>query len=127
MHLATTSRQSAPPPPHDSTASCDSYPLVSGTNRETDVTNAPTSLERLNYRSADEDRIILNLLQRDINYRDDLIYCWNPDGTMTYNSNSYTAGLLKAASIPSPTFPSLPFSLYVGWTKPVPKTQFDPH
>ena len=76
-----------PPPPHDSTASCDSYPLVSGTNRDTDVTNAPTSLERLNYRSADEDRIILNLLQRDINYRDDLIYCWNPDGTMMYNSN----------------------------------------
>ena len=115
-----------PPPPNDTTISCDSFPLVSDYYRNGDMTEPPTSLERLRYRPANEDELILKLLQLDFNYRDGLQYCWNPNGSTTFNSNSYAAGLLKAASVPLPLFPEIPLSFYVGWTKPVPTSQFDP-
>ena len=116
-----------PPPPNDSTTSCDSYPLVSATNRVGDLNEPATDLERLEYVPMKEDQIILRLLQHDIQYRDDLMYCWSPDGIRTFNSNSYAAGLLNASSIPLPLFPRVPLSFYVGWTHPVPKAQFDAH
>jgi hypothetical protein len=113
-----------PPPPNDSTSDCRSYLLVSDVNRDADVAKAPTAMERLVYDPAHEDELVSRLLQLDAGYRDDLNYCWNPNGSTTFNSNSFAAGLLKAASLPLPLFPSTPLFFHVGWTKPVPKSEF---
>ena len=109
---------------NDSTIDCSSYALVSGVNRSNDVETPATALERLQYDSAIEDQVISRLLELDSNYLDNLVYCWNPDGRTSFNSNSYTAGLLNAASIPLPMFPSTPLFFHVGWTKPVPVPEF---
>jgi len=113
--------------PNDSTIDCDSYPLVSKVNRERDVDAPPTALERLRYDPAKEDELISMLLQLDANYLDDLRYCWHPNGYTTFNSNSYSAGLLHAASVPLPLFPSTTLFFHVGWTEPVPVSKFRSH
>jgi len=48
-----------------------------------------------------------------------------------YNSNSYLHGLLNAAGMPPPVFPTydIPFRLdpsYPGWDHPVPIVEFGP-
>lgn len=66
-------------------------------------------------------------------YGDNLTYECLPenDGTLTYNSNGYAAGLLNAARISHPTlshptFPSQRPAKYPGWWKPVPTVHFGP-
>lgn len=111
----------------DSILSCDSYYLTSDANRLGDVSKTATAFERLRYDPAKEDDLISRMLQLDANYRDDVRYCWNPNGRTTFNSNSYSAGLLRVAGIPPPTFPSMPLLFHVGWGQPLPPSQFQPH
>jgi hypothetical protein len=63
------------------------------------------------------------------NYRtyhnSDIRYAARPNGANSYrNSNSWTAGLIKAAGLPMPTFPN-PVD-YPGWTLPVGDQYFRP-
>lgn len=103
--------------------------LVSDINRYTDVREPPSfPVRRLAVPQEAEDDKIGLLLNRDSNYRDDLPYACLPDipfSDNTYNSNGYAHGLLNAAGIEA----QLPVGggYFVGWTKPVPSSQFDPH
>ena len=110
--------------------------LISGINRANDVNLPPASaeeLELLDYPPFLEDNLIARLLQLNANYNahSPVRYaCFPDEGGLEYNSNSYTAGLLKAAGIRLPWFPLIRvnpttgFVEYPGWTKPVPKDQF---
>jgi hypothetical protein len=109
--------------------------LKAGFNRTRDVQVPPAiPLERLPVSASPlfEDGWITKLLQRQRNYRNDLDYVCPPifpweDG---YNSNSYARGLLEAAGLPLPFFPTSNLSFgperYPGWTKPIPKEKFQP-
>jgi alpha-tubulin suppressor-like RCC1 family protein len=102
-------------------------PLVSAINRENDVLKAPTSLELLQYPPSQEDVSIERLFALDSHYNDLLTYeCLPDEGTGEYNSNSYIAGLLDAADVPRPSFPTRYGWIYPGWTKPVPASSFVP-
>jgi hypothetical protein len=102
-----------------------SGPMVSEINRDRDVNAFATSLELLQYPPILEDVAIERLFALDANYPDNLTYECRPDeGTEEYNSNSYVAGLLKAANIPHPSFPYRYSLIYPGWTKPVPANYF---
>jgi hypothetical protein len=116
-----------PPPPNDSTTDCNSFQLISNFNRVGDVETAPSAVDRLLYDPRNEDELVSKLIELDANYHDDLRYCWNPNGKTTFNSNSFAAGLLKAASVPLPKFPETPLFFHVGWSEPIPSSQFQPH
>jgi hypothetical protein len=111
----------------DSTSNCSlsGWPwLTKGVNTSSDVLNPYKDLERLHYDNRHEDSLILRLLQLFSNYRNDLEYCFMPDGpTPWYNSNSFVRGLLDAAGVaPKPLAGTL--LPYVGWSKPVPAPEF---
>ncbi len=101
--------------------------LKSDLNRPDDLN--PTNFiyrERLQYPDADEAAIILGLLNADDNYGDDLAYqCFPALVPGTYNSNSYTHGLLNKVGLPSPVTPYLAPYLHPGWQTPVPSSEFD--
>jgi hypothetical protein len=73
-----------------------------------------------------EDTVIEHLLQLERNYRDNLEYwCWPESSAATdYNSNSWARGLLEAADLPLPAFPSQMQYRYPGWMTPVPRQYF---
>ena len=110
---------------------CTSNPrMVSAPNRDKDVHQAPQPgwLERLQYSSLLEDAYISRLLELDDNYGDDLRYECIPDpGTDEFNSNSYAAGLIGAAWLIRPKFPTRDSWYFPGWTKPVPADKFQAH
>lgn len=63
-------------------------------------------------------------MRKDRDFHDyELIYECIPDPD-NYNSNSFAAGLLEAAGLPKPVFPSLWF--LPGITRPVPVVYFQP-
>jgi hypothetical protein len=111
----------------DSTLDCTAYNLTNATSFRTDVENAVEDLELLRYKPSDEDVLIYRLLSLDSNYEDRLTYCWDPYlGTSTFNSNSYVSGLLRASSLPAPSAIS-GLGRYLGWSKPVPPSEFNDH
>jgi hypothetical protein len=102
-------------------------PLVSGANRGEDVKAPPAHFELLNYdkRVEAEDVLISRLFALALEgYQNNLTYYCLPEGLPGYNSNSFAAGLLNAAGIPPPSFPSALRT--PGWEKPVPVNQFFP-
>jgi hypothetical protein len=116
-----------PVPDEDTVISCTAYSLVSNVDRGKDTRDPPAvPLVRLEYSPLLENRIISLLFWLDSNYQDSLPYCFDPSLLpRTYNSNSYAAGLLDAASVRVPLFPER--YRYVGWNKPVPRREFFPH
>jgi hypothetical protein len=102
--------------------------LLSDLNRPSDIN--PDILiyrERLSYSLNDEETIVSALLQADDNYLDELFYACRPSAVDdTYNSNSYTHGLLNKAGLPSPVTPYLLPYVHLGWRRPVPSFEFDP-
>lgn len=60
--------------------------------------------------------------QRDANFRNNIDYDLAPDIQDSFNSNSYTRGLLDASGA---TY-TVPFDNYVGGKDPVPPSYFDP-
>lgn len=71
---------------------------------------------------AKEDQYIVNLFRLDQNYRDNLSYDLFPNlnNNARYNSNSYIAGILRAAQIPVPAINlNTP-----GYNKPIPINSF---
>jgi chitobiase/beta-hexosaminidase-like protein/Big-like domain-containing protein len=105
---------------------CDGF-LESAPNRDRDVNVSPSHLEALLVPSHLEDTKIGLLFDRDSNFNDaDLPYACYPDVPIpdkTYNSNSYTHGLLNASGIMAPMFATN--ALFPGWGKPVPSHKFD--
>ncbi|HYR78659.1 MAG TPA: hypothetical protein VEO55_01560, partial [Candidatus Dormibacteraeota bacterium] len=91
-----------------------------------DVTNF-VYRERLHYSLDDEEAIVNGLLRADFNYSDRLSYACLPTEVLnTYNSNSYSHGLLNKVGLASPLTPFvLPF-FHTGWSRPVPSSEFDP-
>jgi hypothetical protein len=78
------------------------------------------------YSVNDEETIIAGLLRADFNYQDELRYaCLPTDLLNTYNSNSYTHGLLDAVGLPSPIAPFVTPFYHWGWSRPVPATEFN--
>jgi RHS repeat-associated protein len=69
-----------------------------------------------------EETFVDKLVELDSNYKDNLNYSFSPDGTSTFNSNSYVSGLLNAAGVDTSKLnvPSAP-----GFDKPVPKEAFE--
>jgi Concanavalin A-like lectin/glucanases superfamily/Bacterial Ig-like domain/IPT/TIG domain len=111
-----------------STGGCSGL-LKSDVNRpeDLDVSNF-VYRERLQYSLHDEAVIINGLLQSDFNYQDQLNYaCLTTEFLNTYNSNSYTHGLLDKVGLPSPIAPFLTPYFHTGWSRPVPSVEFDPH
>lgn len=106
--------------------------LVSTINRPKDVEarTIPKQVhnEALAVSEAAEDEKIELLFSRNDQYPDDLPYGCFPDFPFpdsVYNSNSFAHGLLNAAQIPVPAFPTrLDLSMYPGWVKPVPLSKF---
>jgi len=102
-------------------------PLVSGANRREDVNAPPAHFELLDYdRRVDaEDELISRLFALALEgYQNNLTYYCLPEGLPGYNSNSFAAGLLNAAGLALPLFPSAVRT--PGWEKPVPVNQFFP-
>lgn len=65
---------------------------------------------------------IKSLINNFVNYpANGLPYAGFPNGTATFNSNSFTAGLLGSVGA---TPPSLPPSIFPGWNTPVPPAGF---
>ena len=95
-----------------------STPLVSEPNRSGDTGKQDARIT-LDLGGQSENAVIKKLVTQDAHYQDNLPYKLEPgkdDGT--YNSNSYTAGMLKAAGIAIPTVPyNTP-----GLEKPVPES-----
>ncbi|HXD75460.1 MAG TPA: hypothetical protein VN628_17060, partial [Vicinamibacterales bacterium] len=102
--------------------------LKSDLNRSSDLD--PTNFvyrERLSYSLASEKDIVGGLLRSDGYYHDDLFYsCFPTSLDDTYNSNSYTHGLLDKVGLASPLIPFLLRYFHPGWQKPVPSNEFDP-
>ncbi len=98
--------------------------LVSAPNRPEDKdSSTKTKREPLRYDIAAEDELIELLIQLEAAYQDNLPYdCLPAFGT--YNSNSFTAKLLKAAQVKAPAFPSRLLPWYPGWRVPVPTESF---
>jgi hypothetical protein len=99
-------------------------PLVSAFNRPGD-TGKQTATYTLDPGPQGEGAAIKKLLAQDAAYGDDLPYELFPGSDAapsgdTYNSNSYTAGMLKAAGI---QMPEMPYNT-PGLDKPVPEEQF---
>ena len=90
----------------------------------------PTSFiyrERLSYAPENEAAIVQGLLNADGNYGDDLAYSCFPALTPnTYNSNSYTHGILSEVGLAPPLTPYLTPYLHPGWGRPVPPMEFEP-
>jgi hypothetical protein len=115
----------------DSTTSCSltgpPY-LTAAFNFPSDAADLPVAFERLRYPLRDENLLIHRFLSLSEAYRGDLHYCFEPAiAPIFYNSNSFVAGLLRAAGVPDPAvtryqFPLLPH--YVGWDKFVPAGEF---
>lgn len=120
--------------------------LSSDVNRQTDWSLPPSSAveyERLRYPSHQEDAVIGTLLATFAGYSNDWPYECLPDAEdQSYNSNSYAAGLVRAAGLPWPRFPNamppvpvvppdpeVPGAFqddarYAGWRKPLPEEAF---
>lgn len=102
--------------------------LKSDLNRQGDLD--PTNFvyrERLSYALEDETAIVQAVLSADSNYGDDLAYsCFPALFPNTYNSNSYTHGILNEVGLASPLSPLLTPYLHPGWGRPVPPIEFDP-
>jgi hypothetical protein len=115
----------AGPPEGDSTTQCGVKPLISDFNRDADVYTPPEIMEQLRISASRERESLKRLIARDAAYGDRLWYCFAPVfGTDFYNSNSYIAGVLRAAQIPRPITPTIFFLRYPGWLKPVPPAAF---
>jgi hypothetical protein len=100
--------------------------LVSDLNRSSDL-NPDIAIyrERLSYPLGQEDEIIRGLLSADANYTDDLPYACRPSfNDLSYNSNSYSHGMLDVVGIAPPLPPFLLPYLHWGWRKPVPAEEF---
>jgi hypothetical protein len=98
--------------------------LLSNLNRPRDVKQPARHLSLLLYPAAIEDQLIDTLLNKDVNYPDDLTYtCWT-ELLAGYNSNSYAVGLLNAADLPQPQFLRVRWGQYPGSLEPVPVEVF---
>ena len=112
----------------DSTVFCSIYGppyLTDAFNFSQDISIPASALERLRYSEKEENDLTGRIIDTAVSYRDDLHYCFNPYfQPVYYNSNSFIHGLLNAVDIPEPTAPRPVTSLYVGWDKAVPTTEF---
>jgi hypothetical protein len=97
--------------------------LESAPNRSRDQLNPPMFSRALALRGS-ENFFIERLFELDAKYADFLTYECLPDGPDEFNSNSYVSGLLGAADISKPFFPTQFPMLFPGWSKPVPATYF---
>jgi hypothetical protein len=100
-------------------------PLVSDIHRPTDTdVTTKKGWVKLDIPPDCEEEVCRRLMMLDRNYRDNLKYVMFPaargDG---YNSNSYVAGILKAAGIEPPRVPG---ANVPGYNKPVPRGAFNP-
>lgn len=108
--------------------------LVSDLNRSHDIEPHDSSiLLPVGNTYATEDELIDELLRLDSYYKDNLDYDAFPRNTGdmrlliaddSYNSNSYTAGLVEAAGLPRPSISGV--LRVTGWDKPVPVQYFKP-
>jgi hypothetical protein len=109
--------------------------LVSNVNRTRDVDlSIKTTVVKLDLKGRDENKVISALRSADAKYKDKFTYAAFPTPAIrmqafgrtvtlngaTYNSNSYTSGLLQAVGLTPPKVPeSTP-----GKDQPVPKKEF---
>jgi len=105
--------------------------LVSALNRPGDTQTPVLYFQRALYPNDREDLIIEELFQAFGNYHNDLPYpdiCIPLPNDGTYNSNSYAHGLINATTdlIADPNIAEQ-WVNFPGWTKPVPRSQFQPH
>lgn len=109
----------------DSSHICPSGKALTGAwNFETDVHRQAVDYEPVRVAPASENALMLRLLTAAGNYRDQLPYCFDPHlAPAYYNSNSFVSGVLRGLDVPSPQAPRVP-SRYLGWGKPVPRTEF---
>jgi len=105
--------------------------LVSALNRPKDTQTPLLYFQRALYPNDREDMIIEELFQAFGNYHNDLPYpdiCIPLPNDGTYNSNSYAHGLINATTdLLADPFIAEHWINFPGWTKPVPRSQFQPH
>jgi uncharacterized protein RhaS with RHS repeats len=97
-----------------------STPLVSEPNRSGDVGKQAERIT-LDLGGQSESAVIKKLVTQDAHYGDNLPYTLEPErGDPSYNSNSYTAGMLKTAGIKIPVI----YYNVPGFGNPVPEENF---
>ncbi len=101
----------------------DAVLLISGVNRNTDVSKPVQINEKLPIVSGDA--AIESLLNLNSGYGNNLNYMFFPDDKNDgYNSNSYTAGILAAGGLPEPPIIESIADDVPGFKKPVPSQDF---
>ena len=97
-----------------------STPLVSDRDRPGDIGDQ-TERITLDLGGQSENEVIKKLATQDAHYSDEQPYELEPEaGDRNFNSNSYTAGMLRAAGIPVPI---LKYNV-PGFDKPLPESSF---
>ncbi|WP_295033660.1 RHS repeat-associated core domain-containing protein, partial [Shewanella sp.] len=99
-----------------------SWNLESNYNRPTDAAEHTGGITITPPNGMTENEFVDKLIQSEVNYKDNLGYSFNPNGTDTFNSNSYVSGLLNAAGVDLGEI-SVPNGQ--GFNKPVPKEYFE--
>ncbi|QQX82677.1 hypothetical protein JK628_10005 [Shewanella sp. KX20019] len=96
--------------------------LVSDYNREYDAPEHSGGIQVNLPEGMSEEQFVDKMIGLDGNYQDNADYSFDPNGTSTFNSNSYVSGLLQAAGVDTSKMnvPNAP-----GFDKPLPKETFE--
>jgi RHS repeat-associated protein len=98
-----------------------SWDLESNYNRSTDAEAHTGGIVISPPNGMSEEAFVDNLIKLDGNYQDNKEYSFDPNGTDTFNSNSYVSGLLNASGVDTSKI-SVPNAQ--GFDKPLPKEAF---
>ena len=99
-----------------------SWNLESNYNRWSDAAEHTGGITITPPNGMSENDFVDNLMQLDANYQDNLEYSFDPNGSDTFNSNSYVSGLLNAAGV---DMTNIKVPEGQGFDKPVPKEKFE--
>ena len=99
-----------------------SWNLESNYNRSSDAAEHTGGITITPPNGMSENDFVDNLMQLDANYQDNLEYSFDPNGSDTFNSNSYVSGLLNAAGV---DMTNIKVPEGQGFDKPVPKEKFE--